>query len=249
MKRTALAASVLSVAVLTGLTGCGSDDSDTDAAAATAAEDKPKASATQAKGPNPAERLAKLMVTQAEIGGGYKVEKSSLDAEYAFAKSQDEVTLDKEVCAPLAYVMNQLPLGEPQAFLTHHASINTLTKGSNYITLNAYEEESKAQSAMAGLSKAVDSCGAGFTAKANGNSGKHDTVTAEKTDAAGDESLAFKSTLTLKGITHTVHGAAVRSADVVTVYYSVNGGAIFKGYPSDAKIPAAILKAQNAKLG
>ncbi|MER5222128.1 hypothetical protein [Streptomyces flaveus] len=244
MKRTALAASVLSVAVLTG---CGSDDSDTDAAAA--AEDKPKASATQAKGPSPAERLAKLMVTQAEIGGGYKVEKSTLDTEYTFAKSQDEVTLDKAVCAPLAYVTNQLPLGEPQAFLTHHASINTLTKGSNYITLNAYEEESKAESAMAGLSKAVDSCGAGFTAKANGNSGKQDTVTAEKTDAAGDESLAFKSTMTFKGITHTMHGAAVRSADVVAVYYSVNGGALLKSYPSDAKIPAAVLKAQNAKLG
>jgi hypothetical protein len=246
MKRTTLAASVLSVAVLTGLTGCGSGDSDTDAAG-----DKPKASASasQPKGPNPAERLAKLMVTQAEVGGGYEVAKSKVDAEYAFAKSQDEVTLDKAVCAPLAYVMNQLPLAEPHAFLTHHASINTLTKGSNYITLNAYEEEGKAQSAMAGLSKAVDSCGAGFTAKANGNSTKADTVTAEKADAAGDESLAFKSTTTFKGVKHTMHGAAVRSADVIAVYFSVDGTAFFKGYPSDTKVPAAILKAQNAKLG
>jgi hypothetical protein len=247
MKRSAaLTAGALSIAVLTGLTGCGGGDSETDAAAD---KPKPETSATPSKGPNPADRLAKLMVTQAEIGGDYEVGKADLDAEYAFAKSQDEVTLDKEVCAPLAYAMNQLPLGEPQAFLPHFASINPLTKPSNYITLNAYEEEGKAESAMAGFSKAVDSCGAGFTAKANGNSGKHDTVTAEKTDAAGDESLAFKSTMTFRGVTHTVHGAAVRSADVVAVYFSVNGSAISKGYPSDTKIPAEILKTQNAKLG
>ncbi|WP_326721310.1 hypothetical protein OHT59_19595 [Streptomyces sp. NBC_00243] len=241
MKRTALASSALALATLTA---CGSGTSDTTDAAA-----GPKASTSQAKQLSPAERLAKLMVTKADLGGDYVVKEYDLDGEYVFAKTQDEVTVDNPACAPLAYATNQLPLGDPQAFLTDHASKNVLSEGSNYVTLIAYEEDGKAESAVTGLSEAVASCGTGFTTEANGNSSTYDSVSAEKADPAGDESLAFKSTLTFRGITHTMHGAAVRSGDVVAVYFSVNGTAIANSNPSDAKLPAAVVKAQNAKLG
>ncbi|MFE9767856.1 hypothetical protein ACFYPC_25605 [Streptomyces sp. NPDC005808] len=243
MKRTALAASTLA---LTVLTACAGGTSDT-----TADGDKPKASASasQSEQLSPADRLAKLMITKADLGGDYDVEEYSLDGEYVFAKTQDEVTIDNPVCTPLVYVANQLPLGDSQAFVTAHVSTNVLTDGSNYVTLIAYEGEGQAESAMAGLSEAVTSCGDGFTAEANGSSSTHDSVTAEKADTAGDESLAFKTTLTFREITHTMHGAAVRSGDVIAVYFSVNGMAIANSNPSDAKLPAAVVQAQNAKLG
>ncbi len=246
MKRSALAASALSVAVLTGLTGltaCGSSNSETDAAEA----GKPgaKATASKAKEVSPAERLAKLAITKADVDG-YNVEKPS--DEFVFAKSPDEVTLDKKVCAPLAYAMNQLPLGEPQADLTRVTSKGGLVGGYTYVTLTTYED-GKAESAMAGLSKAVSSCGDGFTAKANGGTSPYDSVTAEPTTKAGDESLAFKSTMTVQGVTHTLHTAAVRHDDVIAVYFSADGRAIAESRPSDARLAAVVVEAQNGKLG
>lgn len=244
MKRSALAASALSVAVLAGLTGltaCGGGDSETDAA------DKPgaKATASMTKKVTPAERLAKLVITKADVGG-YNVEKPT--DEFVFAKSADEVTLDKKVCAPLAYAMNQLPLGEPRADLTRVASKGGLVGGYTYVTLTAYEDDG-AESAMAGLSKAVASCGDGFTAKSKSGTSPYDSVTAEPTTKAADESLAFKSTMTVLGTTHTLHSAAVRRDDVIAVYFSVDGRAIAESRPSDTKLSAAVVEAQNAKLG
>ncbi|MEU9956786.1 hypothetical protein [Streptomyces sp. NPDC050982] len=241
MKRSALAASALTVAVLSGLTACGSGDSKTDAAGEPGA--KPTASA--AKEVSPAERLAKLMITKSDVSG-YNVEKPS--AEFVFAKSPDEVTLDKKVCAPLAYAMNQLPLGEPQADLTRVTSKGGLVGGYTYVTLTAYEDGG-AESAMAGLSKAVASCGDGFTAKSKSGTSPYDSVTAEPTTKAGDESLAFKSTMTVLGTTHTLHSAAVRRDDVIAVYFSVDGRAIAESRPSDTKLAAVVVEAQNAKLG
>ncbi|MFH8468755.1 hypothetical protein [Streptomyces sp. NPDC017991] len=247
MKRTAaLAASAFSVAVLlTGLTACGSGDSETDAT------DRPGAGATASKAEKttPAERLSKLMITTSEAGGGDEVGK--LSTEYAFAKSQEEVTVDKKACAPLAYALNQLPLGGTTADVTRTVSKEGLSGDVTYVTLNAYADGG-AESAMADLSEAVSSCGAGFTAEAKGNSSPYDSVAAEQTDKAGeagDESLAFKSTMTVQGTTHTMHSAAVRDGDVVAVYFAVNGRAIAEGRPSDTKLAAKVMETQNAKLG
>ncbi|MCF2435147.1 hypothetical protein LV779_13120 [Streptomyces thinghirensis] len=100
-----------------------------------------------------------------------------------------EVTVDKPACAPLALAMNQLPLGEPQADLTRVVDSGGANIGAfTYVTLTTYESGG-AESAMSGLSKAVDACGGGFTAKSDENTSAYDSVTAEKpVAAAGDES-------------------------------------------------------------
>lgn len=239
MKRAALAASTLSLLSLTTLTACGGD---TDSATG-----EPAPTTSQAKQITPAQRLEKIVITTADIGRA--VEKpSAKDDEYVFAKSQDDITVDKQACAPLAYAMNQLPLGEPQADLNRHIS-GGYGNTSTYITLMTYDTTDKAESALAGLSKAVDSCGGGFTAKAKDTS-TYGSVTAEKPLApAGDQSLAFRATFPFRGVTHIMHGEAVRSGDVIAVYFSANGFAIIDDRPSDAKLPAAVVKAQNAKLG
>ncbi|MFB6551419.1 hypothetical protein, partial [Streptomyces sp. NPDC056405] len=221
MKRAAPAAlAVLSVLSLGTLTACGGDSgSDTDSA------QKPTATASQEKQKKqtPEERLKQLVITKADVSGMIVSDAdvaSSDNSEYAFAKSPQEVTVEKPVCAPLAYAMNQLPLGEPQADLTRSVSAS-LNKPFTYVMLTAYEP-GKAASAVAGLSEAVDACTDGFTAKANGNTSAYDSVTAEQpVSKAGDESLAFRSTLTFRGADHTVHTQAVRSGDVVAVYFSV----------------------------
>ncbi|MFC7896380.1 hypothetical protein [Streptomyces sp. NPDC057381] len=223
----------------------GDSGSDTDSA------EKPAATAQQEKRQTPEERLKQLVITKADVSGMTVSDAdvaSSDNSEFAFAKSPQEVAVEKPVCAPLAYAMNQLPLGEPQADVTRSVG-SDLNEPFTYVMLMTYEPD-KAASALAGLSEAVDACTGGFTAKANGNTSAYDSVTAEKPVAeAGDESLAFRSTLTFRGATHTVHTQAVRSGDVVAVYFSVDGLAIANARPSDAKLSAAVVKAQNAKLG
>ncbi|MFB7929333.1 hypothetical protein ACFC4C_09510 [Streptomyces sp. NPDC056039] len=239
MKRAALAASTLSLISLAALTACGGDaDSDS-------ATGEPRPTASRAKQVTPAERLAKLMVTKKDVPGFSVKPSSKEDDEYAFAQSPDDVTVDKPACAPLVYVLNQLPLGESQGDLTHSVLGSSQF---TYVTLTTYAP-GKAESAFAGLAKGVDSCGGGFTAKAK-NTATYDSATSEKPVAeGGDESLAFRSTMTVKGITHTMHAQAVRKGDVLAVYFSVDGMAIVQDRPGDAKLPATVVKAQNAKLG
>ncbi|MEU0384473.1 hypothetical protein [Streptomyces chartreusis] len=240
MKRAALAASALSLMSLTTLTACGGD-TDADAAA-----DKPQPTASPAKQVTPAERLAKLVITKADVPGLDVKSPSEPDDTYVFAKSPDDVTVDKPVCAPLAHAMNQLAVGSPVTDLTRHVPQSDRF---TYITLMLYSAPGKAESAFSGLSKGVDARGDGFTAKAKGST-VYDSVTAEKPVArAGEESLAFRATTTFRGITHTMHTQAVHKGDVVAVYFSVNGTAMIQDRPGDAKLPAAVVKAQNAKLG
>ncbi|MFE7811172.1 hypothetical protein ACFU5P_04155 [Streptomyces sp. NPDC057433] len=244
MKRaTSATLATLSLLSLAALTACGGgSDSSTDEGAAA---DKPRATASKENQATPAERLEQLMITKADVSGKNVDE---TDSEFAFAASQEEVTVEEPVCAPLAYAMNQLPLGEPQADLTR-VVMGDLNQAFTYVTLTTYEP-GQAESTLAGLSEAVNACGGGFTAKANGNTSAYDSVTAEKPVAeAGDESLAFQSTLTFRGVPHTVHTQAARSGDVLAVYFSVNGTSIANSTPSDAKLSAAVVKAQNAKLG
>ncbi|CAL9553276.1 hypothetical protein [Streptomyces sp. enrichment culture] len=244
---TSTALATLSLLSVTVLAACGGSSDP--------ATDKPEAgastSASTAKAPSPAEHLAATIVTKADTDG-FEVEE--LDDEYAFAKSTDEVAVDKPVCAPLAYAMNQLPLGTPEADLARLTSGPTdapteMTKGLTftYVTLASYAP-GKAQSAFADARKAVDACGGGFTAKANGNESPYDSVTAEKVTPAGDESLGFTSTMTYRGVPHVLHGEVVRSGDVLAVYFSVDGMAVANGRPSDARLSPTVVKAQNGKL-
>ncbi|GAB2974708.1 hypothetical protein GCM10023080_044080 [Streptomyces pseudoechinosporeus] len=238
MKRsTALAACGLSVAVLTGLTACGNGDSETDAA------DKPKATVSQAKEVNPAERVAKLMVTKAE-SGGHEVKKPS-DGD-ALAASQDDMDVDKAVCTPLAYAMNELPIGSPQATLTHVATSSAAM--STYITLSTYADGG-AESAMKDLAKAANSCGSGYTATSDRGTTPYDSVTVEAAPSGSDESLATAATFKFKGFTQKLRTQTFRFGDIIVNYFALDSGAFIQSRPGEAKIPADLVKAQNAKLG
>ncbi|MER7486204.1 hypothetical protein ABTY20_09950 [Streptomyces sp. NPDC126497] len=241
MNRTvSAAASALSLLTVLSLAACDGADTDPDGTTG-----EPRPATSRAEHPTPAERLAKLMLTPADVTG-YKVTEPSTD--FVFATSKDEVTLDKPACAPLAHAMNQLPLGEPEADLTRVVDTDEYGDASSYVTLTTYAADG-ARQVMSDLSRAVDACGSGFTAEADGTS-TYDSVTAEApTDDAGDETVAFNARTTFQGASHTLHTQATRSGDVVAVHFSVNGLSLAQGRPSDAKLPTAVVKAQNAKLG
>ncbi|MEU5522472.1 hypothetical protein ABZ759_17865 [Streptomyces sp. NPDC047860] len=234
-RTTSAAASALSLLTALSLTACGGADTDPDGTTG-----EPRPSTSRAKQLTPAERLAKLMLTSADVTG-YKVTEPSED--FVFAKSKDEVTLDKPACAPLAHAMNQLPLEDPEADLTRVVDTDKYGDASSYITLTTYAAGG-AQEVMSGLGKAVDACGSGFTAKADGTSAYDSVASEEPTDGAGDETVAFNAKMTFQGASHTLHTQATRSGDTVAVHFSVNGFSLAQGRPSDAKLPAAVVKAQ-----
>ncbi|MFC7257771.1 hypothetical protein [Streptomyces lutosisoli] len=241
MKRTALTvASTLSLAAV--LTACGGG-TDKDANANT--DSKPDTSASPTKTLSPAEQVARLMVTTAEAPG-YTVDKA--DTEYAMAKSQDDVTVDKTVCASLAYAMNQLPLSKPQATLTRIARADKADAVTTYVTLSTYASGA-ARTAMADLSKSLKPCAGGFTAKGSGGSNPYDSVTTETAPTAGDKSLAFAATFDANGNTQTVRTQVSRFGDTVVTYFSMDTAAVMGAGAGDAKVPAGLVKVQNAKLG
>ncbi|MFD8001905.1 hypothetical protein [Streptomyces mirabilis] len=258
MKRTVLAASAFSVALLAGPAGCASGDSD--------AADEPAPKASRAGEPGPARRLATQMITAADLGHGYSVRDFSVAKEKsAFAETPDRITVDRGPCHPLATAMNQLPLGRPQAFLTRVVSpeksvgtpaeeaTGSATEESTavtYVTLAAYDQGMATAAMDTLLARGVDSCRLGFTARAvNGTTRTYHSVAVEEAGTAGDEALAYRAATTVDGVTRTVRTTVVRSGDVIAVYVAVDGTAGVDGEPRGPRVPAVVLTAQNAKLG
>ncbi|MEV0257667.1 hypothetical protein AB0H82_25840 [Streptomyces sp. NPDC050732] len=246
--RTALAATALALLSVTALSGCGDSGS---GSSASDSSDASNGSADKAKGASekPADPTAELnrAALAKSDAKGFTVKKP--DAEYAFATSQGQVKVDKAVCAPIAYATNQLPLGPPKADLVRLATGAKGPGDYTYITLAAYSN-GEAKTTLAGLSKAIRSCGAGLTAKADGNTGSYSSVTPEPaaTPSGADESVAFRVTTKHEGVTHTMRAQAARHGDILAVYYAVDGMAFTQARPGNAKIGKAVVDAQSAKL-
>ncbi|MCX5332228.1 hypothetical protein [Streptomyces sp. NBC_00140] len=242
MKRAVLALRLLSVLSLTTLTACGGGDGDGGSDAKTTAE--PTATASQAKpAVDPVKELTKLFVTKAEAPDYTVDEPAKGDA---MAETQEDMSVDKAACAPLAYATNYLPLGDPEASVVHIANDGTLAY--NYITLATYAE-GKAEAAMKGLAEAVSSCTAGYTAKSDKASTPYTSVKKETpfSDAAADESIATASAVSYKG-TQTMRTQTFRFGDTIVNYFSIDSSGFMQGRSSSAKVPTDLVKAQNAKL-
>ncbi|MGA5884823.1 hypothetical protein ACPCK4_20945 [Streptomyces cellulosae] len=229
----------LAVLCLTALTACGGGGEPENSTG------EPRPTATRSEQAAPAERLAGLMVTPAEVKG-YAVK--PYDDQFALATSSSEMTADKPGCTPLALALNQLPLGEPQADLTRSLDSESQGAPDTYVTLTTYAQ-GEAQAVPADVKKAVAACGDGFTAKGSNGSTVYESVEAEDVAPAGEETVGFSATTSFQGVSHTLHTQVVRAGDVVGVYFAADGMAMVTGRPSDAKLPPAVVKTQSAKLG
>ncbi|MEU1264488.1 hypothetical protein ABZ839_17095 [Streptomyces cellulosae] len=239
MNRSVPALAVLCLTALTALTACGGGGEPENSTG------EPAPSATRSEQAAPAERLAGLMVTRAEVKG-YAVK--PYDDQFALATSSSEMTADKPACTPLALALNQLPLGEPQADLTRYLDSESQGAPDTYVTLTTYAQGG-AQAVLADVKRAVAACGDGFTAKGSNGSTVYESVEAEDVAPAGEETVGFSATTSFQGVSHTLHTQVVRAGDVVGVYFAADGMAMVTGRPSDAKLPPAVVKAQSAKLG
>ncbi|MEU6819060.1 hypothetical protein ABZ921_00425 [Streptomyces atriruber] len=241
--RTALAAPALALASLMVLSACGDSDSSSSDSAAGKSEESAKAPEKTA---DPAAELRRAALTANEVKG-FAVKKP--DAKYAFATSQDQMKVDKPVCTPLAYATNQLPLGAPKADLVRLATGAKGPGDFTYVTLATYGS-GEAKTTLAELSKSIRSCGAGFSAEAKGNKGGFSSIAAETAPepSGADESLAFRVTTKIEGITHTMRAQVARHGDTIAIYYAVDGMAFTQDRPGNAKVGEAVVAAQSAKL-
>ncbi|MEU8350136.1 hypothetical protein [Streptomyces sp. NPDC048845] len=215
------------------LVGCGTGEGNTDGAAPSSGT----------KTHRPADDLARRLLTTADLKG-YEVEKP--DAKHAIAKDQQSLKVDKPACAQAAYAMNDLPIGDPRATATREVNEDDHQGMETSVTVSVYAP-GEAEAAMAGLAEAVRSCDGGFTAKGTGTN-PYDSVRAEADPGYGDESLAFAANYEVQGVNHTFRTQAARFGDRVVLYFAYDGDAFLSSAPGDARIPEAIVEAQNAKL-
>ncbi|WP_409235230.1 hypothetical protein [Streptomyces sp. PA5.6] len=244
--RTALAAPALALVSALTLGACGDSDSSSSSSEDTSTGTSKDSAESPEKPVDPAAELRRAALTEHEVKG-FTVKKP--DKKYAFASSQEQLKVDKAACAPVAYATNQLPLGTPKADLIRLATGAKGPGAFTYVTLATYGD-GEAQTTLADLSKAVRSCGTGFSAKAGRNTGSYSSITAETAPEpnGADESLAFKVTTKYEGMTHTMRAQAARHGDTIALYYAVDGMAFTQARPGNAKIGKAVVDAQSAKL-
>ncbi|MEU4208703.1 hypothetical protein AB0F13_01655 [Streptomyces sp. NPDC026206] len=251
VRRTAVAASAFSLALLVG--ACGSKES--------AAKDEPKdkgsssapAAAPNAKALSQAE-LDKLMLTEADLKN-HKIA-GATPADLAAAKT---VTTDKAACKPLVDVMALRGTGTPAATATRKivaipqapaadasaeekmkAGLGALGATATADTLGSYDGKA-AVDAFAALKKAGADCAGGFALIAGGDTTKF-TKVEPATYTAGDESVAFTLTADLDGTPGTAHLVVVRKGGTLATFHA-------QSLAGKAEQPKGVIDAQVKKLG
>ncbi|MCX4698293.1 hypothetical protein [Streptomyces sp. NBC_01373] len=245
-----VAVSVLSLALITGCSDEGSDDSKDSANSGSSSSSSPTAAA---KAYNAAE-LEKLLLAEGEIEG-YKV--TSGDDTLPKSKSVLK-NIDKAECEPVAYAMAALPPGDTDATASNTVTQDAPTDASStddfaeafnltatYVGLSSYEGDG-AEKAFKAVSDGVEACSGGFGFTADGTSTKITKIAPEKASGAGDESVAFAVDSGADGESGTFHTEVVRHGSTIATYYSVNFALMSSGKPYD--VPAAVIDAQAAKV-
>ncbi|MEU1310940.1 hypothetical protein ABZ419_18890 [Streptomyces cinnamoneus] len=252
VRRTAVAATAVSLALL--VSACGSKKEDS------SAKDEPKAKASSGAPAAPGGKalskaeLDKLVLTQADLQGHKVAEATQAD----LAATKD-VSSDKAECKPLVDAMMMHGAGTPAATATRKivavpqapaadasaeekmkAGLGALGATVTADTLGSHDGQG-ATEAVAGLKKAGTDCAGGFTLTAGGEKTKI-TKVESASYTAGDEAVAFTLTVDLEGQAGTAHMVAVRKGSTVATFYS-------QSLAGKAEQPKAVIDAQMKKLG
>ncbi|MGW2560772.1 hypothetical protein ACWCXB_16315 [Streptomyces sp. NPDC001514] len=246
VRRTAVSASAVSLALLVG--ACGSGDP--------AAKDEPKGgapAASAAKALSQAE-LDELILAEGDLQG-HKFSKATA-ADIAAAKT---VTSDKAECKPLVDVMALRAAGTPGATATRKivavpkapdadaspeekalAGLGALGATVTADTLGSYDGEGAAD-AFAAIKKAGADCADGFALVA-GAEKTNFTKVEPAAYTAGDEAVAFTITVDLDGETGVTHLVAVRKGGTLATFHA-------QSLAGKAEQPKTVIDAQVKKLG
>lgn len=250
VRRTALAASTLSLALL--VSACGSDDS--------SSKEEPKGR-TSSNAPAAGGRKAlsqaeldQLVLTEADLKD-HKVAKPN-PGDIAASKT---AKTDKPACKPLGDVMALRPVGAPGASVTRKiiavpkapgagasaeekakAGLEALGSTITADTLASYEGAG-AGAALATLKKAGTDCAGGFTVIVGSDKSTF-TKVAPAAYTGGDEAVAFTLTVEMDGAPSTVHLVAVRKGTTLATFYALS-------LSGKAEQPKPVVDAQMKKLG
>ncbi|MEV6549998.1 hypothetical protein AB0M57_15015 [Streptomyces sp. NPDC051597] len=250
VRRTALAASTLSLALL--VSACGSDGS--------SAKDEPKGKASSGAPATGGQKalsqgeLDKLALTEADLKD-HKVTKPTA-ADVASSKT---VTTDKPACKPLNDVMSLRTVGAPAASAIRKviavpkgpaagasaeekakAGLAALGTTMTSDTLASYDGTGAAD-ALATLKKAGTDCAGGFSVIAEGDKSAI-TKVAPAAYTGGDEAAAYTLTADMDGTPSTFHLVAIRKGATLATFYAWS-------LAGKAEQPKAVIDAQMKKLG
>ncbi|MEV5375691.1 hypothetical protein AB0L26_06875 [Streptomyces nondiastaticus] len=252
VRRTAVAASAVSLALL--LSACGG-------LGKSEAKDEPKDKASSSapaapagKGASQAE-LEKLVLTDADVPGRKVTE--ATPADLATAKG---VSADKAECKPLVDAMSLRSGGTPAATVIRKvlppapsaapgasdedkmkAGLGALSGTLTSDTLGSYGDDKAAGEVIAALKKSGADCAGGFTLVSGSDKTKF-TKVAPADLTAGDEAVAFTLAMDLDGKAGTTHLVAVRKGATVATFYALS-------LAGQAEQPKAVVDAQVKKLG
>lgn len=258
IRRTAVAATVMSLALLTA--ACGSDATDKgNGKAGDSASAKPadKGADTSAAKALTAAELEKVSLVQGDVKG-HKVSKPGP----ADAITGDAVTTDKAACDVFADVLVGAKSGKAAAY-TQRQIISEPKKGGDkesddpaeafkaafditttLTTLASYDGKG-AEEALAGLRTAATQCASGFTFTAAGEKQKI-TKIAEVPVKGAEEAVAWTVTVEADGEKSAMKLIQLRQGTTLASLTSLNLGA--SGAGGDFDLPTAVIDAQAGKL-
>ncbi|MCH0542388.1 hypothetical protein I3F58_23110 [Streptomyces sp. MUM 203J] len=247
VRRSAVAATAVSLALL--VTACGGEAKDDAAPEETAKADS---SAPAADAPAPAaevlsaDELEKALVVQGDVEG-FKVKKP-MDAALKMLET-GSVTTDKAECEPLARLVISFKLGEPAATAATQATAeldkkNLFDMKSTMIGLSSYEGKG-AEETLASVRTAGGACADGFTYTVGAETTKVTKVEELKV-SGGDEATGWVVTTEVDGEKMPYHAGLVRQGSTLAAFPTLNLGSAVTGKDSD--FPAALATAQVEKL-
>lgn len=262
IRRTAVAATVMSLALLTA--ACGSDATDKDngkagasASAGPADKGTDTSADTSAAKALSATELEKVSLAEGDVKG-HKITKAGPTD----AISGDAVTTDKAACDVFADVLMGAKAGKPAA-ATQRKVISEPQKGGDKesddpaeafkaafditttLTTVASYDGKGAEEALAGLRTAATACASGFTFTAAGEKQKISKV-AEVPVKGGEEAVAWTVTLETEGEKSAMKLIQLRQGTTLASLVSLNLGA--SGAGGDFELPTAVIDAQAGKL-
>ncbi|MFB6817261.1 hypothetical protein ACFCV8_22215 [Streptomyces sp. NPDC056347] len=258
IRRTAVAATAASLALLA--TACGGSDSasGTDAGDKGAKGKESAAAAPTAKALSAAE-LEKAALAQGDVKDHEISETAAKDT-----LTVDQIKVEKKVCAPLAYALMGSQVDEPAAF-TKRTVVSKPKKGdlkkqdsadleeafkaafditTTQLALGSYDGKG-AQEALGSLRTAATDCAGGFEFTAGGEKQKVAGVTEEKVKA-GEEAAAWTVEMEQGGEKMRFKLAAMRQGSSFASFSSMNLATAGSG--KDFDLPVAVVEAQAAKL-
>ncbi|MFF1464587.1 hypothetical protein [Streptomyces sp. NPDC058330] len=256
VRRTALAASVVSLALLA--TACGGSDEDTKGDAKAPAAEGGGATKAAVKALTAAE-LEKVSLAQGDVAGHKIGEAGPEDI-----SQPADVTADKKECEPVGHAFYAAQRGAPvgtavrkvvqepkkDAVKDAKDAAGALGAGldvtTTLVTLASYDGDG-AEKNLAELRESAAACAAGFTLSTKDGKQKFAKVTEAKV-SGGEEALAWTLVMEEEGVQVPFKLVSLRQAGTVATFSSLNVGAA-AGAVSDFELPSEVIAAQVKKLG